>query len=103
MRLDLAQLRSADAGESLAGRTADDDIEGFRHPSELQFPDELTGRGRGDVARHGVPRIVCMEIGAVGGGRRRVVLDRGRDLESRRVKAERKSAAPGKKIENPRL
>jgi len=103
MRLDLAQLRSADASEGLAGRTADDDIEGFRHPSEIQVPDELSRRGRGDVARHGVLRLVRMEIGAVGGSRRRVVLDRSRDLESRRVKAERKSAASRKKIKNPRL
>ena len=94
VRLNLPQFRSAYSREGLAWWTADDDIEGFRHSAELQRPHELTGSCRGDIAVSRVSRIIRMEVGAVGGRRCRVALNRSRDLEALCTEAEGKSAAP---------
>ena len=102
---DLAQLGAADAGIGLAGRAADQHVEGVGDRAELQVLDQLVRLQLGHVAGLGVPgdHLGCqmaVEVARVRLGRQFVQLHRRVDLEAGALETERDPAAAGEQVKD---
>jgi hypothetical protein len=93
-----AQLGSPNSSECLAGRSPNQQINRLIDRPDVQFFGEGLRRQFRYVARASMPRIAGMEVGSVGGCSVLVKFDRGRDLETAGVEAERQPTATREEI-----
>ena len=103
MRVDFAQLRPADARESLARRAAYDHINRVSHRSKFEFGSKVFRPGRDDIACRAVLRIAAVKVQAVRTRRVRVEFDGRAYRKPCGLKAEREPAASCKEVEHARL
>ena len=99
MRIDLTQLRTADAGEGLARRSSYNDIERIQNGSESEFSGKHLWCGR-DVTCLGMSFDSAVEVGSVRPRGIRIILNGRCNVEAGSQETEGQAATSRKHIQD---